>query len=310
MLHIIECYKKVNKACFKFIKSQETSKEKFKNKEKMIKSFIIPISFWIAKKVEKKKPYIVGLSGGQGTGKTTISSIISIILSKYFKLNVFKISIDDFYKTREERFALSKKVHPLLMVRGVPGTHDINIILDFFKRLKGKKFKSIKLPRFSKAIDDRYNKKLWYSVKRRPDVIIFEGWCVGAKAEQNNTLKTPVNSLEKLRDQKLIWRRFVNKQLKSKYKQLYDQFNCLLFIKSKNFSLLRNWRIKQEKKLRLESKRSNNLKIMSDKEIINFMQTYQRVTQNMFKNVPKYASIILNLNSNHQIKSVVYNQLK
>ena len=310
MLHIIECYKKVNKACLSFIKSQETSKEKFKNKEKMIKSFLIPISFWIANKVEKKKPFILGLSGGQGSGKTTISSIISIILSKYFKLNVFKISIDDFYKTRKKRLELSKKVHPLLMVRGVPGTHDINIMLDFFKRIKEKKFKSIKLPRFNKATDDRYNKKLWYSVKRRPDVIIFEGWCVGAKAEQNYTLKTPINSLEKLKDQKQIWRRFVNKQLKSKYKKLYDQLNCLLFIKAKNFSLLRQWRIKQEKKLSLKSKRSNKLKIMSDKEIINFMQTYQRITQNMFKSVPKYASIILNLNSNQQIKSVVYNKSK
>ena len=310
MLHIIECYKKVNKACLSFIKSQETSKEKFKNKEKMIKSFLIPISFWIANKVEKKKPFILGLSGGQGSGKTTISSIISIILSKYFKLNVFKISIDDFYKTRKKRLELSKKVHPLLMVRGVPGTHDINVMLDFFKRTKEKKFKSIKLPRFNKATDDRYNKKLWYSVKRRPDVIIFEGWCVGAKAEQNYTLKTPINSLEKLKDQKIIWRRFVNKQLKSKYKKLYDQLNCLLFIKAKNFSLLRQWRIKQEKKLSLKSKRSNKLKIMSDKEIINFMQTYQRITQNMFKSVPKYASIILNLNSNHQIKSVVYNKSK
>ena len=310
MLHIIECYKKVNKACLSFIKSQETSKEKFKNKEKMIKSFLIPISFWIAKKVEKKKPFILGLSGGQGSGKTTISSIISIILSKYFKLNVFKISIDDFYKTRKKRLELSKKVHPLLMVRGVPGTHDISIMLDFFKRIKEKKFKSIKLPRFNKATDDRYNKKLWYSVKRRPDVIIFEGWCVGAKAEQNYTLKTPINSLEKLKDQKIIWRRFVNKQLKSKYKKLYDQLNCLLFIKAKNFSLLRQWRIKQEKKLSLKSKRSNKLKIMSDKEIINFMQTYQRITQNMFKSVPKYASIILNLNSNQQIKSVVYNKSK
>ena len=310
MLHIIECYKKVNKACLSFIKSQETSKEKFKNKEKMIKSFLIPISFWIANKVEKKKPFILGLSGGQGSGKTTISSIISIILSKYFKLNVFKISIDDFYKTRKKRLELSKKVHPLLMVRGVPGTHDINIMLDFFKRIKEKKFKSIKLPRFNKATDDRYNKKLWYSVKRRPDVIIFEGWCVGAKAEQNYTLKTPINSLEKLKDQKIIWRRFVNKQLKSKYKKLYDQLNCLLFIKAKNFSLLRQWRIKQEKKLSLKSKRSNKLKIMSDKEIINFMQTYQRITQNMFKSVPKYASIILNLNSNQQIKSVVYNKSK
>ena len=274
----------------------------------MIKSFLIPISFWIAKKVDKKRSYIVGLSGGQGSGKTTISSIISIILKKYFKLNVFTISIDDFYKTRKERFLLSKRIHPLLMTRGVPGTHDINMMLDFFKRVKGKKFRSFKLPKFDKAIDERYNKKLWYSLKKRPDVIIFEGWCVGAKPEKNSTLKKSVNSLEKFKDKKLTWRRYVNKQLKSKYKQLYDQLNCLLYIKSNNFSLLRKWRVKQEKKLRLKNKRSNKLKIMSDKEVINFMRTYQRVTQNMSKYVPKYASIILNLNSNHQIKSVIYNK--
>ena len=308
MLSIINCYRKVNNECFKFIKSQETSKEKFRNKEKMIKSFLIPISFWIAKKVDKKGIYIVGLSGGQGSGKTTISSIISIILRKYFKLNVFTISIDDFYKTRKERFLLSKKIHPSLMTRGVPGTHDINMMLDFFKRIKRKEFRSLKLPKFNKAIDDRYNKKLWYSIKKRPDIIIFEGWCVGAKAEKNNTLKQPINSFEKLRDKKLIWRRYVNKQLQSKYKQLYDQLNCLLYIKSNNFSLLKKWRIKQETKLRLKNKRSNRNKIMSNKEVINFMQTYQRVTQNMLKTVPKNASIILNLNTNHQIKSVIYNK--
>ena len=310
MRSIAECYKKVSKDCFKFIKSQETPKDKFKNKEKMIRFFLVPICFWIATKVRKKNPYIVGLAGGQGTGKTTISSILSIILRKCFKLNVFVISIDDFYKTRKERFLLSKKVHSLLMIRGVPGTHDINIMLDFFKRAKNKKFRTLKLPKFNKAIDDRYNKKLWYSVKKRPDIIIFEGWCVGAKAEKNNTLKKSLNSLEKLKDKKLTWRRFVNKQLQSKYKQLYDQLNCLLYLKSKNFSLLRKWRIKQEKKLRLKNKKSNNRKIVNNKEVINFMQTYQRVTQNMFKYVPKYASIILKLNSNHQIKSVVYNKLK
>ena len=308
MLSVINCYRKVNNECFKFIKSQETTKEKFKNKEKIIKSFLIPISFWIAKKAEKKRSYIVGLSGGQGSGKTTISSIISIILRKYFKLNVFTISIDDFYKKRNERFLLSKKIHPSLISRGVPGTHDINMMLDFFKRIKRKEFRSLKLPKFNKAIDDRYNKKLWYSIKKRPDIIIFEGWCVGAKAEKNNTLKQPINSFEKLRDKKLIWRRYVNKQLQSKYKQLYDQLNCLLYIKANNFSLLRKWRIKQETKLRLKNKRSNRNKIMSNKEVINFMQTYQRVTQNMLKTVPKNASIILNLNTNHQIKSVIYNK--
>ena len=117
-----ECFKKVKKDCFKFIKSQETSTEKFSNKDKMIKNFLIPVCFWIIKKANNKKPYLVGLAGGQGTGKTTISSIIKIILEKYFKLKVFKISIDDFYKTRKERIALSKKVHPMLLTRGVPGT--------------------------------------------------------------------------------------------------------------------------------------------------------------------------------------------
>ena len=301
-----ECYKKVSKDCFKFIKSQETPKDKFKNKEKMIRSFLVPISFWIADRASKKNPYLVGLAGGQGTGKTTISSILSIILRKYFKLNVFVISIDDFYKTRKERFLLSKKIHPSLMTRGVPGTHDINIMLDFFKKAKSKKFKSLKLPKFNKAIDDRYKKKLWYSIKKRPDVIIFEGWCVGARAEKNNNLKKAINLLEKLDDKKLIWRNFVNKQLRSKYNKLYDQLNCLLYLKAKNFSLLQKWRINQEKKLQLKNKRLKKTKIMRKKDLINFMQTYQRVTQNMFNHTPKYASIILNLNSNHQIKSAVY----
>ena len=109
MQSVESCFKKIRKDCFKFINSQETSKEKFEGKDKMIKSFLIPICFWISKKASTEKPYFLGLAGGQGTGKTTISSLIKIILTKYFRLNVFKISIDDFYKTRKDRLALSKK---------------------------------------------------------------------------------------------------------------------------------------------------------------------------------------------------------
>ena len=130
MQEVNDCFNKVKKDCFKFISSQETKKDKFKNKDKMIKSFLIPVSFWIVKKINKKKPLLVGLAGGQGSGKTTISSILTLILKKYFKLNVFKASIDDFYKTRKNRKLLSKKKHSLLMIRGVPGTHDIDLILD------------------------------------------------------------------------------------------------------------------------------------------------------------------------------------
>ena len=201
-----ECFKKVKKDCFKFIKSQETSTEKFGNKEGMIKNFLIPICFWIAKKADNKKPYFVGLAGGQGTGKTTISSIIKIILEKYFKLKVFKISIDDFYKTRKERLKLSKSKHPLLLTRGVPGTHDVDMMNQLFRNVKKKKFNSMLIPKFDKSIDDRCNKKRWYKIKKKPDVLILEGWCVGAKPEKRNTLNRPINKLEKNLDSKKKWR--------------------------------------------------------------------------------------------------------
>ena len=136
MNSVNECFESVKKDYLKYISSQETKTEKFKKKDQMIKSFLIPISFWIAKKTNKKNPIVIGLAGGQGSGKTTISSIIKLILSKYFKLKVFKISIDDFYKTRKERIALSKKIHPLLMTRGVPGTHDVEIMSNFLKKNK------------------------------------------------------------------------------------------------------------------------------------------------------------------------------
>ena len=122
MQQVNDCFIKVKKDCLKFISSQETKRDKFKNKDKMIKSFLIPVSFWISKRTNKKKPLMIGLAGGQGSGKTTISSILTLILQKYFKLKVFKVSIDDFYKTRRDRKKLSVMKHPLLMTRGVPGT--------------------------------------------------------------------------------------------------------------------------------------------------------------------------------------------
>ena len=259
-----DCFEKVKKKCFHFISSQETKKEKFKNKEKMIKSFLIPICFWINKKKPKNKTFIIGLAGGQGTGKTTISTLIRLILSTYFKLNVFKVSIDDFYKTRKERLKLSKSKHPLLLTRGVPGTHDIDMMSKLFNNVKKKKFTSMLIPKFDKSIDDRCNKKLWYKIKKKPDVLILEGWCVGAKPEKKNTLNKPINKLEKILDSKKKWRLYVNNQLKNKYLRLFDQMQSLLYLKAKNFNALKRWRIKQEKKLKLKNNRKKNNKIMNN----------------------------------------------
>ena len=287
MKSVRDCFFRVKKNCFQFIKYQETSTNKFKNKDRMLKSYLIPLCFWISKKINKKKPLIIGVAGGQGTGKTTITSIISLILRTYFKINVFKVSIDDFYKTRNERRILSLTEHPLLITRGVPGTHDHKIISNFFKKIKKKNFKNIKLPKFDKSIDDRCKKKLWYKVKSRPEIVILEGWCIGAKAQNNLKIKKPVNSLERSKDPNLIWRKYVNTQLKTNYKKLFNHLDEIIYLKSSSFKLLQEWRIKQEKSLWMNSKKKKNLKIMKKSDVINFMQTYQRITQNMFKDAPK-----------------------
>ena len=104
----------------------------------------------------------------------------------------------------------------------------------------------------------------------------------------------------------LKWRSYVNNQLKTKYKTLFNQLDELLYLKAKNFNLLRDWRLKQERKLRIQTKNKKDLKIMSSGDVINFMQTYQRITQQMFKDAIKNSSIIMNLNSRHQIQNMKF----
>jgi len=94
--------------------------------------------------------------------------------------------------------------------------------------------------------------------------------------------------------------------LKTKYKTLFKQLDGSLYLKAKNFSILRNWRLKQERKLWVQAKNKKNLKIMSSGDVITFMQTYQRITQQMFKDAIKSSSVIMNLNSNHQIEKIKF----
>ena len=115
-----------------------------------------------------------------------------------------------------------------------------------------------------------------------------------------------VNLLEKKEDKYLKWRKYVNKQLETKYKKLFNKLDGLIYLKVQNFLLLRKWRLKQEKKLWLKASNKKNLKIMNKKEVINFMSTYQRITQHMFNDMPKISSVIMNLNDKHQINKIKF----
>lgn len=285
-----------------FLKKQSLKGEPFLNKLDQLNSFYLPLTNWIYKKYKKKdNTLVISLSGGQGSGKSTIAQILKLILIKNFKLKVTSFSLDDFYKTQQQRKRMSISIHPLFLTRGVPGTHDHKMLLNIIKKLLSLKFKSLKIPKFDKSKDDRFKKSMWQKVNSKPDIIIFEGWCIGAKPQSLNVLKKPTNHLEKNLDIKLTWRKKVNNELKTNYKKIFKFIDYKIFIKVPSFRYVFKWRKLQEKKLRLKFRR----KTMNNNEIKKFVMYYERITRQMIKNF-NYFDAIINIDKKHRIKSVKY----
>ena len=300
-----DCFLKVKNDYLSFLRKEKIFDKSTESKILSLKRIYIPISFWIENKYKKKgKTLFLGFSGGQGSGKTTVVKILKIILKKFFKRKIYVSSIDDFYKTLKDRNEMSYTTHSLFKTRGVPGTHDVNLINKFFYFIKKKKFKKTKLPKFDKSIDDRLKKKYWFNIKERPEIVILEGWCVGARPQSNSLIKKPVNILEKYEDENLIWRKHVNEKLKREYKKLFAMIDYYIFMKIPNFNMVFKWRLLQEKKLR--KKLRFKKKIMSYNEIKRFIMFYQRITLQMIKDLSKSASIVMLLSKNHEIKKVLF----
>jgi len=298
-------YKKIKKKYLKFIASQEVLTEPFRDKIGQLNNFYLPIGNMINKNfLIDKKTKIIGLTGGQGSGKSTISKILKIILKEGFNLNTVIFSIDDFYKTLKERKNMSKNISPLFLTRGAPGTHDTKMLLNCIKSLKKFKFKKILIPKFNKAIDDRVPKSRWLKVNKKPNIVIFEGWCVGAEAQKKKNLIVPVNILEKHKDKKKIWRNKVNQELKKNYKKIFNLIDKIIFLKVPSFKHVYKWRLLQEKKLQIVSKGN---KTMSDNQIKNFIMFYERLTKHMLKNLIHTADSVIKIDTKHRLKSIKFN---
>jgi len=295
----------LEKKYLNFLSSQEVQSKPFYDKIGQLKKFYIPICKKIYLDYKKNKQIkVIGLTGGQGAGKSTITQIIKIILEIKYNLSVVYFSIDDFYKTSSERKRLSKKVHQLFRIRGVPGTHDTNLIKKTFLNLSRKNFKQTTIPRFDKSKDDRFPKKKWQKIKKQPQIIIFEGWCVGAKAQEKKSLKKPINILEKKYDVNLKWRSKVNHELNNEYKKIFNKINLLIFLKVPNFECVYKWRLLQEKKLQLTS---GGKKIMSPTQVRNFIMYYERITKQMLIDLTTKAYAVLHLDKKHRFNKIMFN---
>tara|TARA_Y100000385_G_scaffold63887_1_gene62995 strand:- start:1568 stop:2464 length:897 start_codon:yes stop_codon:yes gene_type:complete len=248
-------------------------------------------------------PLHIGVNGAQGTGKTTFAKLLSSYLVNFYCFNGSHISLDDFYLTKTERQKRARETHPLFLMRGVPGTHDIALAISTFKKLKAlKSHEEISLPCFDKASDERMPAESGPKAMGVQNFIIFEGWCVGSRPIPSAKLAMPINALEKIQDSKGIWRAAVNDYLRQDYQKLFSIIDKLIFLKAPDFETVLKWRSKQEEKLTL-TRQKDHSHTMSNDDIARFIEYFERITRDNLKIMPDIADIVFEFNSDHQIFS-------
>jgi D-glycerate 3-kinase len=226
------------------------------------------------------------------------------VLQQTHGLKALTLSIDDFYLTRSEREQLADEVHPLLLTRGVPGTHDTELACRTLECLKNYT-EPVAIPRFDKSRDDRFAEKDWTMITRPPDIIILEGWCVGSTAQENRELDTAVNRLEAEEDADGIWRNYVNRQLREKYPRLFAFVDIWIMLKAPSFDSVFGWRLEQEEKLQksLAGRESPAAAtaLMDRDAIACFIQHYQRITEHTLDTLPASVHFLFELDGQRQI---------
>ena len=275
---------------------ENTIKEEFYNISGRILKLpdIEKIYMPLFKKIRSKKMIMV--AGSQGSGKSSLSELIKVIYKKHYKKKVTIISIDDFYHSIKKRNQISRDIHPLFSVRGVPGTHDITLLRNILWKIKKKQF-PIYLPIFDKTKDARkkYRKKISSS-----DLVILEGWCVGARPLPNDYLFKNINIIEKDYDKQNIWRKNYNRYLKD-YQDLFKLFNCYIYILTPSWENVISWKYKQELKLRSQK---SNLKLLS--KLKEFIMYYEKITRWMMKTSKLNSNILIKVDKYQKFQKIIY----
>ena len=238
-------------------------------------------------------PKCVGLAGGQGAGKSTLGQLIESACASV-GLRVCVLSLDDFYLSRKRRMALATRIHPLLETRGPPGTHDILRCREAMGRLRqpGETL----LPVFDKGLDVRRGTRR----ARGPfDLVLLEGWCVGATPVSEKSLADPINTLERERDADAIWRRHVNAQLGEAYSETWDELDYLVYLRVPDLAAVRRWRLQQENSLPIDQR-------LGAEAVDRFVQYYERITRSMMASLPGRADLTVELADDHSIAVMTF----
>ncbi len=247
------------------------------------------------------RPTTAGLCGSQGSGKSTFALFLSTLLEGT-GLSTAVLSLDDLYFTSAERRRLAGARHRLFATRGPPGTHDVALGLSTLEALTSSRPGRLALPRFDKALDSRADAVCWPSVRTPVDVVLFEGWFVGARPQPGAELGPPINALEREEDLDGAWRGEINRALGEDYQALFSRLDLLVLLQAPGFEHVQTWRGLQEGKLaRRLAEEGRDGAIMDEAAVARFVMHYERLTRWILREMPERADVVVRLGPDHQV---------
>ncbi|VEU21712.1 DEKNAAC102378 [Brettanomyces naardenensis] len=230
-------------------------------------------------------PLFVGVEGPQGSGKTTVCRQLAERLSVlYPNLNFVTFSMDDFYLTFEEQneVAANDPTNVMLNGRGLPGTHDVDLLLKCLKQLATEKT-NVDIPIYDKSQHrgrgDRVAFNKWIHIKKPTliDVVIFEGWFNGYPSYSSeedliskwNKVKLRYPSVFENIGYEHIAK--LNRDL-VRYQAIWDYFDAFVCITTNTIDNVYKWRKQQEHDM-IKQKGAG----MTDDEVVQFVDRYMPV---------------------------------
>ncbi|QWP79521.1 kinase [Lysobacter sp. K5869] len=234
------------------------------------------------------------MSGLQGSGKSTLAAQLAAAAHAR-GLRAAVLSVDDFYLGRRERLRLGRHVHPLLATRGPPGTHEVALACEVLDRLRAGA--AVRLPRFDKLADTRLPPSRWPRAGGA-DLIVFEGWFLGAPAQREDELIAPVNALERDEDADGVWRGYCNRALAADYPALWSRLDRLLFLQPPGFEVVAGWRWQQEQSLQARHPRRRG---MTQAQVRRFVSLFERVSRQALARLPRIADRTVVLDARRRI---------
>lgn len=255
----------------------------------------------LARLQARKAPWLLGLSGLQGSGKSTFARQFAAAANRR-GVPCLVLSLDDFYLGRRARQRLAREVHPLFATRGVPGTHDLALLTRTLAALRGASAATpASLPRFDKGRDTRVPPSRWRRVRTPPRLILLEGWCVGVPAQSEASLRPALNALERDEDRERRWRRRVNDELAHGYARLWRRLDALMLLQAPGFDVVARWRDEQERALR----RRGAPQAMDRAALARFLMHYERLSRVALRELPARADLRLRLDGERNVAAIL-----